>query len=394
MKKISKNSLLFLLIILLTLLISGCSDKIDIDYSDQYVFGQDSQENFIKYQNQKYIAESEDSYYYLNSDNHFIYIIDKDTHRCYPLCNKSDCLHDQESSEEKLKECNAFLNTSFESLVYYNNSLYYQGISESKDKDGNSFQLNEIYKMSIDGSRKEVTFSTREYIIWNFKVHRNNIYFLASKIEDDGTSNGDNAALFRISVNGEGSPEEIIPYYEYENTYIYDSRFFGNHLFIYGEQLTGNRSEKFLFHYDLNSGKLENLSENLKINIDSMFSVFNNKLYFSNGSKIYECNFNGEEEQEIIDCKKYISGYEYYDPYTNDGSNLIISPSNLESDSEKLILLDSDYHVTVQKMPFQLRAYIGCDENGLIVYQSNEDALYFINKSDFSSEKIYTFVQP
>lgn len=44
-----KKSLTFLLsIILCAVVFAGCSATADIDYTDNYIFGQDSQENYIR----------------------------------------------------------------------------------------------------------------------------------------------------------------------------------------------------------------------------------------------------------------------------------------------------------------------------------------------------------
>ena len=74
------NRLLSAIIIAIffTSAVSGCgNNNLKIDNTDKYIFNQDSQENFIRYQSQLYYAESEDSYYYLNTDNGFLYVIDK-----------------------------------------------------------------------------------------------------------------------------------------------------------------------------------------------------------------------------------------------------------------------------------------------------------------------------
>ena len=60
--------------------ISGCSENnLKIDNTDAYVFNQDSQENFIRYGSQLYFAEGEKGIYFLNTDNGFLYVIDKAT---------------------------------------------------------------------------------------------------------------------------------------------------------------------------------------------------------------------------------------------------------------------------------------------------------------------------
>lgn len=188
MKKYYKK--FFLLFFLVLFLFAGCKKQKQIDYSDKYVFGQDSQENFIRYQNQLYFADSGDSYYYLNSNNGFLYVIDKLSHKCQPLCGKSDCMHDKETSFQKKMDCTAFLNTFFNCVIYYNDCIYFQAVENKVDKDGIEYELNEICSVSLDGSSRKVVYSTRDYAIWNFKMHRGYIYFEGSKKSDEGTAEG------------------------------------------------------------------------------------------------------------------------------------------------------------------------------------------------------------
>lgn len=376
--------------------ISGCGENnLKIDNTDTYVFNQDSQENFIRYGSQLYFAESDKGIYFLNTDNGFLYVIDKATHKCQPLCNRSDCMHDRETSFEKKQECTAFLNTSFKSLVYYNNSIYFQAVEDKTDKDGVSYELNEICKISADGTNREVMYSTRDCTIWSFKIHRGYIYFEGSKKDTEGAAEGSNMALYKVSADGKGDATELLPYYKYniqKGMSVCDTRFYGNHLFLWITKPDGAKENSYLINYDLQTDEWENLSEKLKVNINSMFTIFNDKLIFANGSKVYECDFSGENQKEILDCSELLGGYQYYTPFTNDGENLIISAANDENEADKLIFCDKSYKATLKNMPFEFTAEIGCDSSCFVDYNEEEKTLYYIDKSNTeNAEKIYTF---
>ncbi|MGN1432992.1 MAG: hypothetical protein ACI4XI_04740 [Ruminococcus sp.] len=375
---------------------SGCSENnLKIDNSDTYVFNQDSQENFIRYGSQLYFAEGDKGIYFLNTDNGFLYVIDKATHKCQPLCNRSDCMHDRETSFEKKQECTAFLNISFKSLVYYNDSIYFQTVEDKTDKDGVSYELNEICKISADGTNREIVYSTRECTIWSFKIHRGYIYYEGSKKDTEGAAKGSNTALYKVSADGKGDTTELLPYYKYDiqkGMSVCDTRFYGNHLFLWITKLDGTKENSYLINYDLQTDKWENLSEKLKVNINSMFTIFNDKLIFANGSKVYECEFSGENQKEILDCSELLGGYQYYPPFTNDGENLIISAANDENEADKLIFCDKSYKATLKNMPFEFTAEIGCDNTCFVDYNEEEKTLYYIDKSNTeNAEKIYTF---
>lgn len=62
--------------------LSACGENnLKIDNTDAYVFNQDSQENFIRYGSQLYFAEGDKGIYFLNTDNGFLYVIDKATQK-------------------------------------------------------------------------------------------------------------------------------------------------------------------------------------------------------------------------------------------------------------------------------------------------------------------------
>lgn len=382
-----RKSLAFVLsIILCVAALSGCSAAANIDYTDTYIEGQDSQESFIRFDSSLYYATDGNSYYFYNVDNHFLYVIDKANHTCRPLCNKSDCLHDKEETYKTQKQCNAYVDTEYECVVYHDGNLYCLEEAETADKDGiyrSSFQ---IIKISADGSKREVVYATADYSIRKIKIHRGYIYFDGVIIESDGSAVGSNKALFRLPLSG-GEPEELLPYYKHQNAYIIDTRFYGNHIFIEVAYKGVNR----IINYDLTTNNYTDTSEKLNHKSTSFFTVFNDKLIFESNNIIYECDFDGSNEREIIDCQKELSGYQYYFPFTNDGEHLIITPGGDYTGSDKVIFCDKDYNVEVYKLPIRFRAEIGFDKNAFIYYDDEDMSLYYVDKSDFKSEQIYEF---
>lgn len=150
--------------------------------------------------------------------------------------------------------------------------------------------------------------------------------------------------------------------------------------------------KRTIINYDLNTSKWKDIGDNLDIEIDTMFTVFNDKLLFDNGKKIYECDFNGTNQREILDCGKLIKGYSYFSPYCNDGENLFVSGSNSYKDkSQNIIICNKNYNPTVQKLPIKFKPTVGFDEKAFIYFDENTGGLYWIDKSDYSSKLIHEF---
>lgn len=402
------------LILCLSIIMVGCgcnSDKLTIDYSDQYVFGQDSQENFIQYLrfSDYSLADSKDSYYYLDEESEFLYVIDKKTHKCQPLCDKSNCLHDKEKNIKKQRECSAYLSLA-QNLIFYNNKLYYSTTTEYEDKDGNKYNADEIYSMTLDGKKRELVLSLKDEWIYEFEIHRGYIYYTAVpfiKEEDLNETytktgaNGEYMSLYKVAV-GEDDVEEMIPYYKYgvlKDFLIGSRRFYGNHLFllIYDRKNNKDIETPYLINYDLQTNNYKVLNKKGELDGVTMFTVMDSNLYFLKGSKVYECDFDGENVKEILDCNNTeAKNCKYYDVDSNDNKNIIITPSNDKGPLDKLIFCektDNGFNIEVKKMDFPFYPYVACDENAFIV--ENENKLYYIDKTNnCKSEVIYTFDRP
>ncbi|MDE5780182.1 MAG: hypothetical protein K2I03_01700, partial [Lachnospiraceae bacterium] len=280
----NKGILLSVVLVFVAAFSAGCADKLKIDDSDTYVFGQDSQENCIAYQSNAYLAESKDSYYYISTINEFIYVIDKTSGVCLPLCNKSDCMHDKETIEVKRKACNAYLGVSAFNIIYYNGSIYYTNSRQEKDKDGNVHFIEEILKMSTDGTKRRAIYSTEKYCIWNFKIHRGYIYAEMTKIGSNG-ADGSDAALYKMSVSNTDDCKELLPYYKYKEDVngllVLDTRFYGNHIFLlFGALDDSNENVSYVVRYDLKTGEYENLSKKINQNLIDSFTIFNDTLVY------------------------------------------------------------------------------------------------------------------
>lgn len=397
-------------LIICAAMLGGCSDAARIDYTDTFVAEQDSQENFINYNNAYYYSSSGESYYFVR--NCFLYAVDKETQECYPLCNKSDCLHDREESYAMLQECNAFINSTDDKVVYNSGFLYYCISDEEYDKDGSRHLVQRICRLSVDGTKRKILYTTADYAIYNFRVHRGYLYMEAAKFYPDeedpeggNIASQDKAELLRVALDGQDEAEVFVPYNEYRKKYkffeIRETKFYGNHLFL---RIDYNKNGKFqgtIFNVGLKTKEIKDIGDKISLADDARLTIFNDKLVF-NGSKtkIYECDFDGNNLKEVLDCSEVIGWYNFFAPYSNDGKNLIISMAyeNPKDEydvtvSKNLIFCNQKYEYTVREMPIEYLAEIGFDDDFFIYQKDKEDndPIYLIDKNDLTMTKVYDF---
>lgn len=157
-----------------TLLVGGiittsCSCSKKKDYSGEYNYETDCQYSYCSnIPSWKYI-QSDGSGQYIYKKN-FIYYYNMKTHTMTPVCNKANCLHDKETSEDRREECNAYclevdMDRMSTYIQYYEGNIYYV--------DGGS-----LYRLSTDGSKKDIIFSTEDNMpILEWLLHRGTFYY-------------------------------------------------------------------------------------------------------------------------------------------------------------------------------------------------------------------------
>lgn len=391
MKKIL---LLFLTFTLVISVFSGCGknsskskkdESNKINYSDTYVFGQDMQNNLF-HQEYNNICESKDSYYYL--ENGFVYIIDKKSHKCQPLCNKTNCLHDKETSDDKIEKCNAFFGSSMcDNIAYYMNNLYFINRRTIKDDEG-EHSVYDFYKSSLDGTAKEKLMTLKNDYLYTFTVHRGYIYYSCENNDSDSPGR----CLYRIPVNCDQKQiEEVLKYYKYPESTVENYYFYGNNIYL--KILSSNNNRYYFIKYNLENGKWKDLNKDLKVTVDD-FVIFNDKIIFCDDSytKLYECDLNGNGKKKILNMPKPdVKKEKYYHPHT-DGRYLFVTSASA-SPNDKFMYYDKNYKpVGTYKMPFAFSPYGICGSNAFI-YKADDGSLYYIDMTKLSdknkAEKVY-----
>lgn len=87
---------------------------------------------------------------------------------------------------------------------------------------------------------------------------------------------------------------------------------------------------------------------------------------------------------------KQVAGLKYFDPYSNDGKNVIISVSDDNNVSKNVIFYNTDTGKTeIKHIPSEIGVRVGGDENSLIYMYNN--TLYYFDKEKDKSYSIYKF---
>lgn len=213
---------------------AGCGKKQE-DLGEQFILGEDNQYYFAT--NTAPMAESEDAYYVLGGWT--LFSVDKATGEAAPLCDKPDCLHDQETDLTKTTECNAYFGGA-RYIQYYHDKLYvYADDYSSKDSMVNNKTA--VYAIDTSGSTRETVFAPEENVS-ALIVHRGYIYAAYTDFldgEEYYNKNPDKlkASSYRVEryeIDSKSKKPEVI----YEKTGEYGQI---NSLWAYGNQVYINR---------------------------------------------------------------------------------------------------------------------------------------------------------
>lgn len=154
-----------ILLLLPMLILSGCGSQ-EKNLGDDYLLDTDDQ-YYLRNTIENEILESEDCYYVFGF--HYLYAIDKETGTETVVCNKPDCLHDNEPDDSRRVDCNAY----FPGQQFI---AYYQGKMYVLDKLGlNSESGDVVYEVDLSGAgRKKIYESEKDVSV--MLVHRGYLY--------------------------------------------------------------------------------------------------------------------------------------------------------------------------------------------------------------------------
>ena len=285
-----------LLAMVLALSLSACGESSMDDLGDEYNQGTDYQYMFDDQLNMGSVtmARGEDGYFFLRG--HYIYYMDDETQTLVPLCNKANCMHNEETDSDRYSDCNAYVEYA-SAIAYCNGYLYVMDGMITKT----------LYRIKEDGSVREsvMEWSAGDGVtagLWS--IHRDKIYYYEQSNEVDGEEVADVNCLKCASLKGSKTEPEVI--YDLPDGMILVSfttiQAYGNYVYFQVVAVTEEDYDLYYkeFIYNIQDGSLTELVP------DEAEDAMVSKVTFWNG-RVVSTVYDEESNESYGDIKLYVS---------------------------------------------------------------------------------------
>ena len=373
------------------LLLTSCTKKYNME--NTYINGQDFQYTYAPPDSgMPTIAESENGYYFLNG--YYLYYADKSAMEPVILCNKPNCLHQEETDQEKVANCNAFyMSSGF--VSYFDDSVY---ILENKPEEHN-MRLSRLTKISKDGTKRKGVVKF-EYPPNSLAIHRGKVYASTTVYKSDETS------VYGISSYDLGKSITQKPVTIYEGILsggnIQGIKCYGNNVYFTEFALNKQIAARRIMRYDLVTEEVTTMSKEKGNEFPGSFIFINDKL-------LYVSNVLAEVTGEVISNKNMISNLDgtneietfksgNYEKLYSDGQYLYLddvkwSPFSKKREDQRLKVLDNSGNVMVSLKPDMFStsySLISGSKEHLFLIDNVNDMyqIYYGNKDEFEHGKI------
>ena len=211
-------------LILFSLTIAGCSKSPAEDF---YVERTDFQYQYYDEFHRSIMARGNDAMYF--TIGYYIYRLDEETQILAPLCNKPNCLHEKETDNNRVPECNAYISMDEnKSEITYMNEYIYTIMQDWKEGE----LCYGLYKIAEDGSTKERVYQWDGTVVEGWCLHRNVLYYVEHTYDEN---NQEFYAVKEMKLSGIGKlapktvwePDEDITVFAFGIFKAY-----GNHLYF------------------------------------------------------------------------------------------------------------------------------------------------------------------
>lgn len=344
MKKYLKNIYIIAILMIFLIMSYGCGNS---QYTENtYIEGQDFQYMYFRQGTTPIMAETEKGYYFFSG--YYLYYADKQAMKPVILCNKPNCLHDEETDPKKVYSCNAFFsNGATPFIACYGGSIYL--LSSVLGKGG---QETELLRVSYDGTKRKsiLKFDVKPTFL---AIHRGKLYYEETAYDKNQKS------IYSIKVfdiNKLNAKPEDIYTGSLEGGHIQDLMCYGNSLYFLEFAHNKKSFTSIQMRYDILTGKTGRLFTDVDSDdlvLASCPSIYNGKIYYSvskynadgtvQTKNSFVCDLDGNNKKETFNIDKdsvFLADRQYL--YSND---IIWSADAKPKEQQKLRVLDGNGQV-------------------------------------------------
>ena len=198
-----------IIILVAAVLFAGCSHGGNTIYDDDYHPGEDMQYFYTTAMNSTaHIQEIDRGCVFYHKG--FMYVYDSESESIQPLCSKANCMHEKETDQEKLSECNACLSglmtDLFDTLavMVYKEDVYVYYMSSIPETVSRV-----ICRISLDGSSKDYIYECNGHGVVQ---HRGYIYLKVNDYTFDKEKNSikNQFKVIRLDIRSRSIKEEDV----------------------------------------------------------------------------------------------------------------------------------------------------------------------------------------
>lgn len=295
---------------MLVLLLTGCVSEQTVVENTEFNPETDFQSEYYDWTMETHpIVEVEDGYYMLVG--YYLYYVDKETMEYTPLCNKPNCLHQEETDQMKVLDCNAMFwiqPTMYSVLNYYEGYLYIPTVEMGEDENQLPEMKYVMNRVSPDGETREVIHEFEKPVGMAI-VHRGYIYY-SSSAEALGS---ESAGIYRISVDG-GTEETLYTAESSKSQLIYLQMI--NNELVFSEYQDENKNLLWCYNptkkevEQVTLGKEENIGRVKATNERIYYVVINEEDWHIESTKLDGSDW---KKEEFLSQKEDNDYYYFYD---------------------------------------------------------------------------------
>ncbi len=388
-----KTLSLFIPCIIAISLFTACSKQYNT--SNTYVAYQDDQYTYKSQGSFSNMAESEDGYYFLCG--YYLFYADKSTMKPVILCNKPNCLHEDETDPNKVTSCNAFFPGLSSGSVSFFDGYVYVLERDIDDGPGSACKLVKLFK---DGTNRKTVLQVK-YKPTSLAIHRGKAYVAGSVYDKDGTSIY-GIREYDLSKSASQKPETIFDG-KITGGAIQDIICYGQNLYFNEFAMNSEIITVRIQHYDLNTKKTTCIMKENKDSFPSELAFYKDlilsnytTLDYSSGEVIqvdnYLSNLDGSKRKKSFPTDNYQNLY-------SDGKYIYLddvkwSPFSKPKEKQSLTVVDTEGNPiastpTGDYSTFSSNIICGSKEHLFLENQTDTTyQIYYANKNEFTSGKI------